>query len=245
LLHTGWFRTIFNELPTDSASSQDPRRRVQIGVNLNSQPDRPLLIASGNTNKHREISQALNLSGSRLLTPRDLEADRGPAPDPQENGATLLENAIIKASEFSRWSGLMSLADDTGLFVDALDGDPGIYSARYAGENATFADNIEKLLEQLAEKEGASRAAHFSCVLALCDGDEVILSVEGRCQGIITESPRGEGGFGYDPIFLPQGAELTFSQMAPEEKNRISHRGLAVQQFSQLYGAAISEGEKS
>jgi len=212
---------------------------------LNSQPERPLLIASGNPNKHREISQALNLFGNRVMTPGDLAETLGDAPDPEENGKTLLENAIIKASEFSRWSGLMALADDTGLFVTGLDGDPGIYSARYAGEDASFSDNIEKVLTSLDDREGASREAYFSCVLALCDGDEVILSVEGRCPGVITESPRGEGGFGYDPVFLPDGESLTFSEMSPEDKNRISHRGLAVRQFSHLFASTLTQGESS
>jgi XTP/dITP diphosphohydrolase len=207
--------------------------------------DRPLLIASGNPNKHREISQALQLPPSQVLTPGDLESTLGTAPDPDETGTTLLENAIIKAREFSLWSGQWALADDTGLFVTALDGDPGVYSARYAGETATFSDNIEKLLTEISARDHASREAYFSCVLALCDGDEVILSVEGRCNGTITESPRGEGGFGYDPVFLPDGETLTFSEMTAEAKNLISHRGLAVRQFSQLFEAALTEGENS
>jgi XTP/dITP diphosphohydrolase len=207
--------------------------------------DRPLLIASGNPNQHREISQALQLPPSQVLTPGDLESTLGTAPDPDETGTTLLENAIIKAREFSLWSGQWALADDTGLFVTALDGDPGVYSARYAGETATFSDNIEKLLTEISARDHASREAYFSCVLALCDGDEVILSVEGRCNGTITESPRGEGGFGYDPVFLPDGETLTFSEMTAEAKNLISHRGLAVRQFSQLFEAALTEGENS
>lgn len=207
--------------------------------------ERPLLIASGNPNKHREISQALNLPSHQVITPADLESSHGTAPDPEETGSTLLENAIIKARDFSRWSGQWALADDTGLFVDGLDGDPGVYSARYAGENATFADNIHKLLENLSNRENASRKAHFSCVLALCDGDEVILSVEGRCNGQITATPRGEGGFGYDPVFLPDGETLTFSEMSADAKNLISHRGLAVRQFSQLFETAMTEGENS
>ena len=212
---------------------------------MNSLPDRPLLIASGNSHKHREIRQALRLSPEQLLSPNDLEATLGSAPDPVEDGATLLENAVIKACEFSHWSGQLSLADDTGLFVAGLDGEPGVYSARYAGPDASFADNIDKLLKSLSERENASREAYFSCVLALCDGDEVLLSVEGRCPGIITEEPHGVGGFGYDPIFIPEGQTQTFSEMTPEDKNKISHRGLAVQKFSQLFGAVLKEGEKS
>ncbi len=223
----------------------DCHSSLNFGDLLTLSAERPLLIASGNPNKHREISQALKLPGEQVLTPADLESTRGPAPDPDETGSTLLENAIIKAREFSHWSGQWALADDTGLFVNALNGDPGVYSARYAGENATFADNIDKLLKNLTAQDCASREAHFSCVLVLCDGDEVILSVEGRCNGQITESPKGEGGFGYDPVFLPDGETQTFSEMSPEAKNQISHRGLAVRQFSQLFEAAMTEGKKS
>ncbi len=218
---------------------------LNVGDHLTLSADRPLVIASGNPNNHREISQALNLPPQQVLTPADLESTRGSAPDPDETGSTLLENAIIKAREFSLWSGQWALADDTGLFVNGLNGDPGVYSARYAGENATFADNIDKLLKNLSAQECTTREAHFSCVLVLCDGEEVILSVEGRCNGQITESPRGEGGFGYDPVFLPDGETQTFSEMPPEAKNQISHRGLAVRQFSHLFETAMTEGKKS
>lgn len=229
----------------ESSLSARSALSAQIGDTLNPLPDRPLLIASGNSNKHREIRQALLLPPEQLLTPEDLEKTHGSAPDPVEDGSTLLENAVIKACEFSHWSGQLSLADDTGLFVSGLDGEPGVYSARYAGPEASFTDNIDKLLKSLSERENASREAYFSCVLALCDGDEVLLSVEGRCPGIIAEEPHGEGGFGYDPIFIPEGQTLTFSEMSPEDKNKISHRGLAVQKFSQLFEAVLKEGEKS
>ncbi len=197
---------------------------------------RPLLIASGNPHKHAEICRELILEERTLLRPADLESKLSSAPpDPIEDGETLLENALIKATAFSRWSSLPALADDTGLMVDALDGAPGVYAARWAGENATFQDNVARLLKELGGVPEDQRGAEFRCVLALCDGDQVILTVEEKCPGFIIGEPRGEGGFGYDPVFVPIGETLTFAEMTADQKNAISHRGLAVRRFAQLF----------
>ncbi|MGE4603278.1 MAG: RdgB/HAM1 family non-canonical purine NTP pyrophosphatase [Planctomycetota bacterium] len=197
---------------------------------------RPLLIASGNPHKHDEIFRELILEEGTLLRPADLESKLATAPpDPIEDGETLLENALIKASAFSRWSSLPALADDTGLMVDALDGAPGVYAARWAGENATYQDNVTRLLKELGGVPEDQRGAEFRCVLALCDADQVILTVEEKCPGFIIEEPRGEGGFGYDPVFVPLGETLTFAEMTADQKNAISHRGLAVRRFAQLF----------
>ena len=188
---------------------------------------RPILIASGNPHKHLEIVRALDLPSSSLLKPEQVTSET-PPPDPEENGATYLENAVIKASAFSRWSGLPAIADDSGLEVAALGGAPGLFAARYAGENATFSENIEKLLVELGKSVLHDRSARFICVLAICDGDRLVHTVEGRCEGFIIEEPRGDGGFGYDPVFLPASSNLTFAEMSGDHKDSISHRGIAL-----------------
>lgn len=204
---------------------------------------RSLLIASGNRHKHVEICRELSLEDGALLRPADLESKLGiPAPDPIEDGKTLLENAIIKATAFSLWSGLPSLADDTGLMVEALDGAPGVHAARWAGENASYQDNVTKLLDQLGELPEHKRQAEFRCVLVLCDGDKVILSVEEKCEGRISPTAQGQDGFGYDPVFIPGGETRTFAEMNPTEKDAVSHRGKAVRRFAMAYEAFGSTG---
>lgn len=198
--------------------------------------DRTLLIASGNHHKHDEFRRAFPSEIARLVVPSELVATVGSAaPDPTEDGETLLENAVIKARAFSLWSGLQAIADDTGLMVDALDGAPGVLSARWAGEGASFEDNVTRLMDQLKDVPRQRRGAEFRCVLALCDGDQVILTVEERCSGTITDISRGVDGFGYDPIFLPEGESRTFAELEPSEKDAISHRGRALRRFSELY----------
>jgi len=170
------------------------------------------------------------------MVPSQLEATVGSAaPDPVEDGETLLENAIIKAQAFSSWSGLPAMADDTGLMVTALDGAPGVHTARWAGENATFEENMTKVLDQLSGVPTAQRSAEFRCVIALCDGDQVLLTVEEGCPGSITQKVEGSAGFGYDPIFVPQGETRTFAQLEAAEKDAVSHRGRALRRFSELY----------
>jgi len=205
--------------------------------------DQTILIASGNPHKHDEICRELALEEGKLLRPGDVEPQlASAAPDPVEDGKTLLENAIIKATAFSRWSGMPALADDTGLMVEALDGLPGVRAARWAGENATFRDNIDKLLKELGDLPQSQRGAEFRCVLALCDGDQVILTVEEKCSGSITQDARGTDGFGYDPVFLPLDNTLTFAEMTAAQKDAISHRGRAVRRFAELYNELGTAG---
>ena len=150
---------------------------------------------------------------------------------PPEDGATLLANARIKARAAAAATAQIALADDTGLEVDALGGEPGVYSARYAGEGASFADNNRKLLERLNGIHGANRRARFRCVLVLAAPDGRELTAEGKIEGFITDAPRGEGGFGYDPIFVPEGGDRSLAEMSPAEKNAISHRGRAAKRL--------------
>ncbi len=144
-----------------------------------------------------------------------------------EDGETLEENALKKANEVHRITGLPSLADDTGLEVFYLDKAPGVYSARYAGPGATYDDNVKKLLADLRGVPARRRGAQFRCVLALVGWEAGPVLAEGVCQGAITEEPRGENGFGYDPIFLPAGLGSTFAELDAQMKNSISHRGRA------------------
>lgn len=156
-----------------------------------------------------------------------LGLDRFPGmPEVVEDGATFTANAIKKALETARYTGCCSLADDSGLEVAALDGAPGVYSARYAGEPVSYERNNLKLLHALQGHK--NRSARFVCVLALCLPDGKCRTVKGVCDGTITEKLRGTDGFGYDPLFLPAGYSQTFAEMPMDEKNRISHRGRAL-----------------
>jgi XTP/dITP diphosphohydrolase len=146
---------------------------------------------------------------------------------PPEDGNTLLANARIKARAAAAATGKIALADDTGLEVDALGGDPGVYSARFAGENATFDDNNRLLLERLRGIHGVNRRARFRCVFVLADPAGKEVSAEGRIEGFIQEAPRGTHGFGYDPLFVPEGSDRTLAELSAEEKNAISHRARA------------------
>jgi XTP/dITP diphosphohydrolase len=183
------------------------------------------VLATANPDKAGEIAQIL---GSEIdLVPRPVEV-----PDVDESGATLLDNARLKARALVDATGLPALADDTGLEVESLDGAPGVHSARYAGENATYAENVTKLLTALGDfSEVASRRARFRtvAVAAWPEGREVV--AEGAVEGWIAGFPRGAGGFGYDPVFVPDdGDGRTFAELvdeAPELKHRLSHRGRA------------------
>jgi XTP/dITP diphosphohydrolase len=161
-------------------------------------------------------------------------------PDVEETGSTLEENARIKAVGFAEAVGLLAVADDTGLEVDALDGAPGVYSARYAGENATYADNVEKLLRELDGVDTGRRPARFATVAIAREpaGREVV--TRGEVEGVIAPSTRGIGGFGYDPVFVPaEGDGRTFAEMAADEKHAVSHRGRA---FRSLARALTEKG---
>jgi XTP/dITP diphosphohydrolase len=156
--------------------------------------------------------------------------DFGPTPEAVEDGASFDENAYKKALHTAKVLGLPAIADDSGLVVEALGGAPGVYSARYAGERASDADNIKKLLAEMEGKE--NRRAAFGCVISLAVPSGPALTYEGRCEGEITLGPRGEMGFGYDPVFYYPPLAKTFAELSLAEKNQISHRGLALRELA-------------
>jgi XTP/dITP diphosphohydrolase len=182
-----------------------------------------LLLATRNSHKTREFAEIL---GDRFEV-HDL-ADVAALPAVEESGLTFEANAILKAVETSKHFRERVVADDSGLEVDALQGAPGIYSARYAGKNATDAANIAKLLAELTGRDPAPYSARFRCSLALAQQGEVLGIFEGVIEGTIVGEPRGSAGFGYDSVFQPQGFKQTFAEFSPIEKNRISHRARAI-----------------
>ena len=179
------------------------------------------LLATRNAHKTREFAEILG-DGFRV---NDLTSLRDFSPI-EETGRTFAENATLKALAVSQDRPSLVIADDSGLEVDALNGGPGIYSARYAGENATDAQNIEKLLRELAGRD--SRKARFRCVIALVRDGKLLGEFEGTVEGTIVDLARGHCGFGYDPVFLPDGFDKTFGELPAETKNRISHRAKAI-----------------
>lgn len=187
-----------------------------------------LLLATGNAGKVREFRRLLgDLPGVVLRTLSDLPA----MPEPEETGATFEENASIKARAAAEATGMMVLADDSGLEVDALDGRPGVRSARYAGPGASDADNNALLLQELSDVPEGQRTARYRVVLALVDPGGPLGRcphyARGACEGRIGRVPRGEGGFGYDPIFEPDGHDCTMAELSPTQKSAIDHRGEA------------------
>ncbi len=183
----------------------------------------PLIIATRNPGKLEEIRQIL---GPEIQL-RSL-ADFADLPGIVEDGDTFEANAVKKARAVARHTGCPALADDSGLEVDALGGAPGVHSARFAGEKATDAQNNAKLLHLLGETPKEKRTARFRCVIVVTTPDGAVRTAQGRCEGRILKRPRGRGGFGYDPLFLVPALKLTFAELSPGEKNRISHRGRAL-----------------
>ncbi len=185
-----------------------------------------IVLATSNENKVKEIKDLLKDFPVKITCLKDY----GPMPEPVEDGTTFDENAYKKALHYAKVLGIPALADDSGLVVEALGGAPGVYSARYAGEHATDRQNCEKLLKEL---EGVSnRKARFECVISLATPGGPALTWEGRCEGEITREPRGESGFGYDPVFLSREYGKTFAEISMEEKSRVSHRGRALAEFA-------------
>lgn len=194
-------------------------------------PASTVVVATGNMHKLVEIEDILSgvLPGVRFVALGQL----GEFPDPEETGSTFLENALIKAEAAVEETGLSAIADDSGLVVDALDGEPGVYSARYAGVHGDDAANNAKLLEKLAGVPDGERAARFMSVIALVDASGAVLTGEGACEGVIGREGRGEHGFGYDPLFLPNDTPgLTMAELEPAQKNAISHRFHALQDLA-------------
>ncbi len=184
------------------------------------------IIATRNTHKLEEIRAIFNFQGLEACSALDFPE----LPDTVEDRDTLEGNAIKKAEELCEATGLMALADDSGLEVEALDGAPGVYSARYAGEPCSYENNNTKLLRELDGKE--NRRARFRTVMALARPGEEPLTVEGICKGTIIEELRGDHGFGYDPLFVPEGFDQTFAELPAETKNKISHRARALAKVS-------------
>ena len=191
--------------------------------------DKEIVLATHNPDKKKEIMIALRELGVNILS-LDSFPEIG---EIEETGSTLLENSLIKARTISAVTGKPAIADDTGLEVDALNGAPGIYSARYAGINVSYEDNIRKLLSEMSSFDMGSRTARFRTVVSFHSSNEELWT-EGVIEGSITMNAIGKGGFGYDPVFRVRKTGKTFAEMTRQEKNRISHRGLALEKMCQL-----------
>ena len=187
-----------------------------------------IVLATGNKGKVKEFEGLLHGIAGRIIGLGDLESP----PEVVEDGETFMENALKKARTIAKYSGKPALADDSGLAVDALGGKPGVYSARYSGEDATDEKNIDKLLRELGDKE--NRSARFVCFLALVtpDGKETVVS--GKCEGVILTERRGSGGFGYDPVFYLPEYERTMAEIPADLKNQISHRARAAEKLVRI-----------
>jgi XTP/dITP diphosphohydrolase len=183
-----------------------------------------LLLATTNQGKIKEIKALLSNLDVEVVSPKELGILLD---DVEETGETFAENAKIKATAAMRKSNLPAMADDSGLVVDALNGEPGVYSARYAGKDAPDEKNVEKLLQKMQNFEEKERGAHFVCVVFLVFPDGREFFAKGECHGKIALEPKGENGFGYDPVFVAENAK-TFAELSPEEKAKISHRGKAL-----------------
>lgn len=187
----------------------------------------PLVVASHNPGKVREIADLLGPHGIEPISAGALDL-----PEPEETGLTFIANAELKAVQAADLSGLPALADDSGLCVEALDGNPGIYSARWAGPDKDFGLAMRRVWQELtARGPDVGHNAHFICALCVAWPDGHTESFEGRVDGVIVWPPRGDRGFGYDPIFMPHGHRITFGEMAPQAKHAMSHRARA---FAQL-----------
>jgi XTP/dITP diphosphohydrolase len=195
-----------------------------------------IVLASSNPGKLREINQLLAGLGLTVVPQSDFDV-----PDADETGLSFVENAILKARHAAQLTGLPAIADDSGLEVDALNGAPGIYSARFAGSGASDADNLEKLLMELKDVPEAQRTARFQCLMVYMAHatDPTPLICQGTWEGRILFEPRGEGGFGYDPVFWVPGEQCASAELAPEVKNRLSHRGQALQKLLAAIKTAV------
>jgi XTP/dITP diphosphohydrolase len=194
-----------------------------------------LVLATANPDKAREIEALLGGVDAVELLPRPADVA-----DVEENGTTLEENARLKAEALVAATGEAAVADDTGLEVDALDGRPGVYAARYAGEGATYADNVAKLLEEMDTVDADGRRARFRTVAIVCfpDGREIV--AEASVRGFIAPAPKGDRGFGYDPVFIPVGGGgRTYAEMSLEEKQGLSHRGRAFRSLANALAAQL------
>jgi len=196
-----------------------------------------LFLATNNAGKAAEYRQLLADCGWELVTPGEL----GLSLPAEETGDTYEENAKMKAMEAAQVSGLQALADDSGLEVDALAGEPGPRAARFGGEEATYQEKMSLLLERLQAVPPSERGCRFVCVIAIADPQGGVRLCRGECVGLVAEAPQGEGGFGYDPIFYLRERGLTMAQLSAEEKNATSHRGRAAQSARQILKELLHE----
>ena len=195
-----------------------------------------IVLATQNRDKREELQEALSEFTVKILSLNDFPF----IGEIEEVGQTLLENSMIKAKTVHNLTQLPVIADDTGLEVEALNGAPGIYSARYAGEDVTYEDNVNKLLAEMEDIPLENRKAQFRTVISFVDKDRELWT-EGTIKGIIGETAKGKNGFGYDPVFFVPELEKTFSELSIGEKNKISHRGLAMKKFRILLREYISD----
>lgn len=189
-----------------------------------------ILVASKNKGKIAEIKKTL----AELPVVVKPVSEYFTGSEPDETGDTFRENAILKATYYYQQTQLPCLADDSGLEVDIIQGQPGVKSARYAGENANDQENNRKLLQELQKVPLEQRTARFRCVLAYVEDSQTVITAEGSCEGMILTAPQGSGGFGYDPLFYLPGLERSLAELSLEEKNRISHRGQAMARMAEL-----------
>jgi len=192
------------------------------------------VIATRNPHKLEEIKAIFRQDQLEVLSSFDFPD----IPDVIEDGDTFEANAVKKAVALARATGFWALADDSGLEVDALNGEPGVYSARYAGEAVSYEANNEKLLKNLSGI--TDRTARFRCVIALSSPSGITRTVDGRCEGKIALEAHGAEGFGYDPLFVPEGHETTFAEMTADDKNAISHRGRALKKAEEAWGGILT-----
>lgn len=200
-----------------------------------------VVLASKNAHKMQELQTILRQYGIALI----LQSELGLDVDVEETGSTFEENALLKAQAVMHATGLPAIADDSGLVVDALGGEPGIYSARYGGaQNRSDSDRLNYLLRRLEAVPEAERTAHFVCVITLVEPDGSVLSACGECAGQITREARGASGFGYDPVFYVPQEGCTFAEMPQERKNAISHRANALRRFAENYAKEKQNADK-
>jgi XTP/dITP diphosphohydrolase len=195
------------------------------------------ILATSNPGKVNEMREILSRQGIDVLTREQLGIDV----NIEETGSTFLENAKIKAETICKLSGIPAIADDSGLVVDALDGNPGVYSSTYGGEELSASERCAYLLEKMEKME--HRNARFVCTIVCAFPDGGLLTAYGECAGRILTAPQGTGGFGYDPVFMPDGKNMSLAELSSEEKNAISHRGNALRIFSEIL--IDSFGERS
>lgn len=216
---------VFENLSRHLTSELEKRQFLALNEALKNISNMELLVATKNAGKVKELTELLGDLPIRLRALNEFEN----IIEPEETGATFSENAVLKAKYYAVQTGLWALADDSGLEVESLGGAPGVFSARYAGENTAYVEKIDKLLREINGAKGSDRQARFVCAMAVADesGDVKFLS-EGVCDGKIASHSRGTNGFGYDPIFIPEGYSQTFGELPDKIKQKTSHRSRAI-----------------